>query len=279
MTLHTETGSIQDVPSGMARHDTALRFSATHPHGEPEACLVAVEQPLTITIDDAGSYTVMCTPLDTVALAIGFALSEGLITSRNDIDILYHCDDDPTAIRMRLGRVPDRLSERNLIVSSSCGLCGAMDVAGMIDALPSVTDTLRLPASRLQAVFAEMKTRQAIFSSTGGTHAAAIFDAEGEIHAFAEDLGRHNALDKCIGKCCLAGHTAHGCGVALSGRVSLEMIVKAARAGIELIAAVSAPSSLALEAAGHCGISLCGFVRGDRLTAFTHHARIQRDDT
>jgi FdhD protein len=131
----------------------------------------------------------------------------------------------------------------------------------------------------LLAVQEEMRRRQQIFAQTGGTHAAAIFNRQGNVVAFAEDIGRHNALDKCIGQCLLAGEPTAGCGAALSGRLSLEMVVKAARAGIEIIAAVSAPSSLAVDAATHCGITLCGFVREDRLTAFSHPARITQPPT
>jgi FdhD protein len=119
-----------------------------------------------------------------------------------------------------------------------------------------------------------MRGRQAIFARTGGTHAAALFNAKGTLLALAEDLGRHNALDKVIGHCLLHNLPSAGCCVLLSGRVSLEMVTKSARAGIELVAAVSAPSSMAINAARLVGITLCGFVRGDRLTAFSHPGRL-----
>jgi FdhD protein len=115
---------------------------------------------------------------------------------------------------------------------------------------------------------------QHIFRMTGGAHAAGISDSSGKISAFAEDIGRHNALDKAIGKCLLGGLPMKSCAVALSGRVSLEMVTKSARAGIELIAAVSAPTSLAIEAAERWNITLCGFVRSDKLNVYTHSKRI-----
>ncbi|MHB9134526.1 MAG: formate dehydrogenase accessory sulfurtransferase FdhD [Armatimonadota bacterium] len=265
-------GALQPVQSCQAVRITAT--GAVH-----EECLVVVEQPLTITIDGVGAYTLMCTPTHLPALAIGFAFSEGIITSARDIDLLYHCEDDPTAVRMRLGRVPEVLPERNLIVSSSCGMCGNVAVDALIAALPAVEHTLAVPASCVHQVQAEMRTRQQLFAQTGGTHAAAIFTPWGQIIAFAEDIGRHNALDKCLGQCLLTGQPTAGCGALLSGRASLEMVVKAARAGIEIVAAVSAPSSLAVDAAAHCGITLCGFVRENRLTAFTHPARITQTPT
>jgi FdhD protein len=113
-----------------------------------------------------------------------------------------------------------------------------------------------------------------LFEKTGGAHAAAIFDTAGSIMAFAEDIGRHSAFDKVIGKCLMAGLETKGCGVALSGRISLEMVTKAARAGIELIAAVSAPSSFAIEAAQRWNITLCGFVRSGRMNVYTYQQRI-----
>ena len=252
----------------------ALRIDTRSLRGVPEDCPVVVEQSLTITIDGVGAFTLMCMPSQTVALAVGFAFTEGIITAARDIDLLYHCEDDPTAIRIRLGRVPEALPERNLIVSSSCGMCGNVAIDALLASLPRVEHRLAVPATTLGTVQAEMRRRQRIFTHTGGTHAAAIFTPAGEIVAFAEDIGRHNALDKCIGQCLLADRPTAGCGAALSGRVSLEMFVKAARAGIELLGAVSAPSSLAIDAAMSCDITLCGFVREDRLTVFSHTERI-----
>ena len=256
------------------RQQQATRVSTQSHTAVAEECGVVVEQPLTITIDGVGAYTVMCTPTDLTALAIGFAFSEGIITSTRDIDLLYQCEDDDSAIRMRLGKAPGARSERNLIVSSACGMCGSMAIEALLEALPAVPQTLTLEAAVILRAQAAMRRHQQIFAQTGGPHAAAIFTAGGEILACAEDIGRHNALDKCLGKCLLTQQPMSGCGAVLSGRASLEMIVKAARAGLEVVAAVSAPSTLAIDAAAHCGITLCGFVREDRLTAFSHPSRI-----
>jgi FdhD protein len=135
-------------------------------------------------------------------------------------------------------------------------------------------DTLRVSPTVLRAVGQEMHGRQQLFSRTGGTHAAGIFNADGTLLAMAEDLGRHNALDKAIGKCLLRNLPLAGCGAMLSGRVSLELVAKALRAGLEIMAAVSAPSSVAIDAAERCNITLCGFVRGERATVYTHPRRI-----
>ena len=252
----------------------ARRVSTTDAQSARELCRVIVEQPVTITIDGVGAYTLMCTPCDTMALAVGFAFTEGIISGPADIDLLNLCEDDHSSVRIRLSRLPDRAQNRNMIVSSSCGLCGSADVDAMLESLPRVGDSFRVSASRIQAVFWEMKSRQTIFEQTGGAHAAAMFTSDGDIIAFAEDIGRHNALDKAIGKCLLEGKPTAGCGAAASGRLSLELVAKAANAGVELIAAVSAPSSLAIAAADQTGITLCGFVRGDRLTVYSHPARV-----
>ena len=111
-------------------------------------------------------------------------------------------------------------------------------------------------------------------NKTGGTHAAGVFDTNGRTLSFAEDLGRHNAMDKAIGKCLLDGLLTDGCGISLSGRASFEMVSKAARAKLELVASVSAPSSLAIEAAERAGITLCGFVRSGCANVYTHPERI-----
>jgi len=245
----------------------------------PEECRVVVERPLTLIIEGMGEYTLMCTPSDQMALAVGFAFTEGMIATPSDIDLLRACEDDPGTIKMSLSEhLRGETRARNLIIASSCGLCGLERIDDILDNLGVCGQSLRVSLSRVLAAHEEMKSRQAIFHETGGTHAAAIFTPQGEIVAFAEDIGRHNALDKAIGKCLLSETPTAGCGLAFSGRASFEIVVKAARAGIELIAAVSAPSSLAIRAAERCGITLCGFVRGDRATVYTDESRVVIED-
>jgi FdhD protein len=132
-----------------------------------------------------------------------------------------------------------------------------------------------LPAGVLGDVAEQMSARQDLFSRTGGTHAAAIFSTGGQIVAFGEDIGRHSSVDKAIPRCLLNEDSLEQRGLMLSGRVSLELVAKAARAGIELMGAISAPTSLAIQAAERCNITLCGFVRGRRATVYTHPRRIR----
>jgi FdhD protein len=160
------------------------------------------------------------------------------------------------------------------MIVSSCGACGSENLKKRIDALPGVGDSLRIEAGLLRSVYDALHRSQSLFNVCGGTHAAAVFDTAGKIIACAEDIGRHNALDKAIGKCLLNDIQMAGRGAALTSRLSLEMVSRCARAGIELITAVSAPTSMAIDVARKCNITLCAFVRETRATIFTHPARV-----
>jgi FdhD protein len=144
----------------------------------------------------------------------------------------------------------------------------------MLSEMPACALSLKVSNDLLIEVTEHLRSMQQIFQMTGGSHAAGIFDSSGKIVAFAEDLGRHSALDKAIGKCLLDKLPMKGCAAVLSGRVSLEMVTKAARAGLELITAVSAPSSFAIEAADRWNITLCGFVRPGKINVYAHPERI-----
>lgn len=287
--LRTESGGMRSV--------SALRIPAADIAAVAEQCWVVEEQALFIEVADIGSYTLMWTRTDEPAaagflpalgvfgdqsepdalvLTAGFLFTEGIVEGMADIAEIAICPDSPNVVHVRLV-APQQAHTRRRggFIASSCGVCGGVD--GLVDlrsGLPAVAQTLRLAPVRFQQLMAAMESRQLVFNTTGGTHAAALFSAEARIVAAAEDLGRHNALDKVIGKCLLRGNATAGCGAVLSGRVSLELIVKAARAGIEIVAAVSAPSSLAIDAAEQLGITLCGFVRSGRLTTYTHPQRL-----
>jgi len=261
-----------------AAHEvTPMRIATTASGPDPVADPghIPVEAPLTIAVRVVGAYTILCSPTDTIALAMGFLFTEGIIDSPADIGVLGRCEEDPSVVRVQLVD-PSRAKNtgRNLLVISSCGLCGSESIAERLAAIPACGDHLVVPPSSLRLATAAMQERQQAFRKTGGTHAAAIFGADGSLVAFAEDIGRHSALDKAIGSCLMMGRSSVGHGVALSGRVSFELVAKCARAGIEVIAAVSAPTSLALEAAQRCNITLCAFVRADRATVYSAPHRI-----
>jgi FdhD protein len=264
----------------------------------PELCQVIEEDALTIVVNDVGTYTLMYTPTQAVSLPMayfseygleadnscpemlafstGFLLTEGIINCLDDIRAMSVCADEPSIVKVTLFN-PEQVEIRrkDVMMTSSCGICGGREaVEQSLNHLPKVTQTLTCQADSFSFLMQSMQSRQEIFNQCGGSHAAAIFDGNGKIVVLCEDLGRHNALDKAIGSCLLQGIDLKGKGLLLSSRLSLEMVSKAAIAGIELIAAVSAPTSMAINIAENCGITLCGFVRQERLTAFTHPDRV-----
>lgn len=223
---------------------------------------LAREARVTLNVVDVAVYTIMCTPMDLEPLALGFLHAAGMIQDADAIESIALSDAQPYLLDIRF-RNPGTFAAPSRHIAEP-----------LLGALPPVESTLRVPRSRLPDMVQALRDHQRIYPQSGGTHAAAVFDAEGNVVAFAEDVGRHNALDKAVGTCLLAHRATAGCSVAMSGRVSLEMVMKCARAKIQLISAVSAPTSLAVEAADQWGITLCGIVRDDRATVFTHPERI-----
>ena len=264
-----------DNPVTSVHGDRVSTSRAGEPPVAEQVCVVR-EAPVRIDVEGVETYTILCTPADRRAMALGFLYSEGVVDGLEEVEVLKQCEDDPDTIRVRLtGDIP-RIDDkgRNLLIVSSCGACGAEDLKQRLASLPRVGDTLRVGSRDLSAVGVALRKRQSLFDECGGTHAAALFNAEGKIVSVAEDTGRHNALDKAVGKCLLAGVETAGLGAALSGRVSMEMVAKCVRAGVELITAVSAPTSMAVEVADGCNVTLCAFVRESRATVFTHPHRV-----
>ena len=276
----------------------ALYIASTDAGSEASLCQVVEEDALTLDVEDVGHYTLMWTPTaqspcaqgytledgllgeeeqpEGLCLAMGFALSEGLITSLQDIRSLSVCPDNPKVVRVQLHH-PEQVAihRRNVVINSSCGICGPREILeDNALALQPVADTLRIAHSQFSALMAQMREGQQIFEQTGGSHAAAIFDETGQVLAVAEDLGRHNALDKAIGMVLLHRGNVTGCGAVLSSRLSLEMVLKAVRTGLQMMLAVSAPTSLAIEVANKFGVTLCGFVRDRRATVYAHPQRV-----
>ena len=237
---------------------------------------VALEAAVTIDVEGVGTYTSLCLPVERRAMTMGFMYSEGLIDSAEDVESLEPSEVYPGVIRVRLvpGAAQAGDTEAHRLILSSCGACGSEGLDEKLKALRKVDDTLRIDSHVLPLVRDVLRENQVLFDECGGTHAAAVFDERGRMLAFAEDTGRHNALDKAIGKCLLSGIPTSGRGVMLSGRVSVEMVGKCARAGFELVTAISAPTSLAVDVARTCGITLCAFVRETRATVFTRPDRI-----
>jgi FdhD protein len=249
------------------------RISTGDAPGAPveETIGLVPEAPVTIEIDGGPTFTILCTPRDRRALAVGFLFYEGLIESADQVAQLDLPEDRGAVIRVRLAEEAPQTAGPG---PASISQVGSEALARRIASLPQVGHHLEVRGQVLRAASAALRKSQSLFEASGGTHAAGIFDEAGTLLTWAEDVGRHNALDKAIGQCLIAGIPVAGRGAALSGRVSLEMAAKCARAGIELIAAVSAPTSLAVDAAQRCNMTLCAFVRDERATVFTHPARI-----
>ncbi|CAA7617004.1 conserved hypothetical protein [Candidatus Terasakiella magnetica] len=263
-----------------------------------EICSVIREDTLTIAVETVGSYTLMWTPTgggsapmaftnndgvlgegdlsEALCVAVGFLFTEGIIDGLADLKAIAFCPDDPKVVAVHLDDPSrTRVRRRDVVMNSSCGVCGEGGrIEDLLETLPQVGTGLSVAATDLRRLMDEMRGRQTVFEATGGAHAAAVFDAGGRMVAMAEDLGRHNALDKVIGRCLLSGIDTGACGVLLSSRLSLEMVTKAIRARFQVVAAVSAPTSLAVEVAERKGVSLCGFIRDDRCTVYAHPGRV-----
>ena len=260
------------VPDGL-RETTIIQYDSAHPEGAQRRDTVILERPLSVEVDGT-TYTLLRTPGADRDLVVGFLFTEGLIGKPDDIVMLRECPDSPDVITVRTADAKDK-PRRALIVTSSCGLCGRDDIAGMVAALGRVDSPLRVPVTALYRVPPAVRAMQPLFDLTGAAHASALFDAAGNVLCVKEDVGRHNALDKLIGQALLRGRPLNGLGVFLSGRTSLELIAKATRARIPIVAAVGAPTAAAVEAADHLGLTLCGFLRDERVSVYTHRQRFE----
>jgi FdhD protein len=234
--------------------------------------LGAVEEPLEVRIGGRPVAVTMRTPGHDEELALGFSLSEGLRPEG------AHLADDLAANAVEVdapGFDPERL-RRSFYTSSSCGVCGKGALEAVAVEAPRVESDLRVPAALLADLPDRLRAAQPTFEATGGLHATGLFDAHGELLCLREDVGRHNAMDKVIGWAFRQDRLPlSGAILCVSGRLSFELVQKAAVAGCPLLVAVGAPSSLAVELGRDRGITLCGFVRSGRLNVYTEAWRVQ----
>jgi len=237
------------------------------------ADVVAVEEPLEIRIGGRPVAVTMRTPGHDEELALGFALSEGLQPEG------AHLPDDLAANTIELdapGFDPDRLA-RSFYTSSSCGVCGKGALEAVAVEAPRVASELHIDAAVVAALPDRLREAQPAFEATGGIHATGLFAPNGSLLCLREDVGRHNAMDKVIGWAFREGRLPLANAVlCVSGRLSFELVQKAAVAGCPILVAVGAPSSLAVELAEDRDVTLCGFVRGGRMNVYTHAWRIGR---
>jgi len=257
--------------------------------GSKSICItdtLSVEEPLEIrlTAEFGGRRSsrvvavTMRTPGDDCDLAAGFLFTEGIISEAKDILDVWN--ERPNVVEVALQKeveVDRSLLERHSFVASSCGVCGKKSIAAI-----SVKRKYPIPAGEpiitpdlVHRLSPALRMAQQDFSSTGGIHAAGLFDSTGELLLVREDVGRHNALDKLIGTELLAGRVPLSQRIlVVSGRASFELVQKAAQAGVPVLAAVSAPSSLAVQLAQECGMTLLGFIRDDRFNVYAGADRV-----
>ena len=241
---------------------------------------LAAEEPLEIRLRGRPVSVTMRTPDHDDELAAGFLLTEGIITGRRDLVRIEPCsrNEQENVLNVVLGpevAVDFGRLTRNVFASSSCGLCGKASIEAVHQSFKPVNSDLLLDASTLLALPAKLRGGQTTFERTGGLHAAAVFDQAGELVVVREDIGRHNAVDKVLGHGLLHGLLPFDRHLLLvSGRASFEITQKALAARIPVVAAVSAPSSLAVEFARESGQTLVGFLRGSRMNVYAHPQRI-----
>lgn len=251
--------------------------------------VAAAEEPLDVRLHGRSFAVIMRTPGEDRALAAGFLLSERVIRSADELGAVEHCRHPDLAKAHHVvnvflrgdaaTRAPQMLEHRRqFVANSSCGVCGRATIDELRADIAPLAAGWCVDVGVIRRLPGRLRARQSRFDETGGLHGAAVFDRHGGLLASAEDVGRHNAVDKSIGALLLTdpgGCEKDGAGLLMvSGRVSFEIVQKAWLAGIPVVAAISAPTSLAIELAEEAGITLLGFVRDDRLNIYTHPSRI-----
>jgi FdhD protein len=263
-----------------------LRIKDGVPGYRPDT--LAAEEPMEIRVSGRPLTVTMRTPGNDFDLAVGFLVSEGVLHSASDVVGVRYCagataDGGNTynVVDVALAPevpAPDASLERNFYTTSSCGLCGkaSLDAVRTIAHWSVAEDRTELDSEVLFSLPDRLRAAQRVFDSTGGLHAAGLFSAAGELLCLREDVGRHNAVDKVVGHALQEGLLPlRGSVLMVSGRASFELVQKAAMAGIPVLAAVSAPSSLAVELADEAGITLLGFLRGRSANVYTGAERVR----
>jgi FdhD protein len=249
---------------------------------------LATEEPLEIRVSWPDSpaqrfVTTMRTPGHDFALAAGLAYAEGIFDDVANVRTVAYCTDvdllpeqEYNVVTIDLATAPIRWSERTLAMTSACGVCGKQSIEAVFDigAEPQPVEPT-IDATIARALPDRLREAQRIFDSTGGLHAAGLFDAAGKPLLVREDIGRHNAVDKVVGEQLLNGASARPAALVVSGRLGFEIVQKAAAARIPVIVSVGAASSLAVRVADALGVCLASFVRGDRMVVLTHADRMR----
>ena len=253
---------------------------------------IATEEPLQLLLDGEPLSVIMRTPGNDIELAIGLLHGERVITSRDDVASLRISAEaneresalpvtadliESNAVDVRLRATAARRPRRSFLSSSACGVCGATTMEDLAHDHAPLGDGPVVDARQLPPLADRLRERQRLFEKTGGLHAAGLFDATGELIALREDIGRHNAVDKVVGRAVLDRKIPLSHAVlAVSGRAGYELVQKAVAAGIPIMVAVGAPSTLAVATAQRFGLTLVGFLRGERFNVYSRRERIRR---
>jgi FdhD protein len=247
---------------------------------------LATEEPMAIQVrgrqqEPVSVAVTMRTPGNDYELAAGFLMSEGLVRDRREVARIRYCDVAPEVQHYNVVTVDltvpftTDFAQRHFFASSSCGICGKASLDQVEISCPVIMSGPVVARSVIVSLPDSLRGAQRIFEQTGGLHAAALFDTEGRLIEAREDVGRHNAVDKLIGHAFLAGETPlRECVLLVSGRVSFEIVQKAAVAGIPITCAVSAPSSLAIQAGERLGMTVIGFLRAEQFNIYSHPERV-----
>jgi FdhD protein len=251
---------------------------------------VVTEEPLQLLLDGEPLSVVMRTPGHDIELALGLLHAEGIAVSLDAIkQIRISAESGETAheievdasivesneVDIHLTQAPRRKPERSMLSSAACGVCGAVLIEDLRRDLAPLPRGASISAALLPRLVERLRTRQGVFDRTGGLHAAGLFTADGDSMCIREDIGRHNAVDKVVGRMMLDGRLpATGSVLVVSGRAGYEIVQKSITAGIPVLAAVGAPSSLAVALAREFGQTLVGFLRGERFNAYSSPERL-----
>lgn len=255
-----------------------VRFSGAE-RNETED-VVTLEEPLEIFIDDEPFYMTMRTPGEEILLALGICFTDGIISSMEDVTGVNYCSDE-SRNKINVYLNPSKKKENQLKPKqkrfpsySSCGICGKDMIEDMCNLLERIEHRVTIDISKISEMQNAVQEKQEVFPLTGGTHAAGIFSAGGELLSFSEDVGRHNALDKAIGKLLFSRSLSKAAVAVLTSRLSFEMVQKASRLGVEILCGASSPTSLAIELAKTVNLTLIGFLRGTHGNIYTSPERI-----
>ena len=258
---------------------SATKYSNGHPEKTFE--MLAQENALQIKVNGRAYSITMCSPSNNVILAVGLLYTEGILRKTSDIISITEEFDEQNklVLSVNVNIHPDALQGKNLwnrsiASSASCGVCGKTEILDIYHTSQPLKNTETLDIARVPELLNEMRLRQSTFDETGGTHSAALFNMDGSMLSVQEDIGRHNAVDKTIGELFLSSTLAKADILAVSGRVSYEIVSKCAMANIPFLLAVSAPSSMAVQVCHEKGITLIAFCRENRATVYTHQQHV-----